>query len=554
MPAADPQTLVIALSLAIATLVSEDLTCIAAGALVAGGQIGFLPATAACFAGIAVGDLLLFLAGRVVGRRLLDWGIVRKRVSAHALERSTAWFQRRGFFVVLLTRFLPGTRLPTYLAAGMLRTSVARFTAWFLLAAALWTPLLVGTSAFVGTELTQSGLAAGRELVIRMLIGAVLVGATLWVLRRLQSWPGRRRAYGMWRRVTRWEFWPAWMVYPPVVAYIVLIGLKHRCLTVFTAANPGIPAGGFIGESKFQILQGLSGAGGYVARAARLPASVAAEGRLWLVDQFMAHAGLSLPIVLKPDQGQRGTGVTIARTSGEVASRVSAARGDLIVQEYVAGSEFGVFYYRHPSQPHGRILSITEKRFPRLVGDGVRTLEELILADDRAVCQERVHRETHKDRLHRIPGRGERIRLVEVGSHCRGSLFIDAAHLWTRDLEDAFDRIAWHFDGFYFGRFDVRTPSVEDFRAGRNFKILELNGVTSEATHIYDPSKSLLDAYRSLFEQWRLACEIGAANARRGAMTVSLSGLVSMVLRYRRSAALDVTETRAVSTNLEVTS
>ena len=44
---------------------------------------------------------------------------------------------------------------------------------------------------------------------------------------------------------------------------------------------------------------------------------------------------------------------------------------------------------------------------------------------------------------------------------------------------------------------------------GRNMKILELNGVTSEATHIYDPKFSLLDAYRVLFQQWRIAFEIG---------------------------------------------
>ena len=52
---------------ALATFVSEDLTCAAVGALVAEGRLGFLPGTLACFAGIFVGDLLLFLAGRWLG-------------------------------------------------------------------------------------------------------------------------------------------------------------------------------------------------------------------------------------------------------------------------------------------------------------------------------------------------------------------------------------------------------------------------------------------------------------------------------------------------------
>jgi hypothetical protein len=36
--------------------------------------------------------------------------------------------------------------------------------------------------------------------------------------------------------------------------------------------------------------------------------------------------------------------------------------------------------------------------------------------------------------------------------------------------------------------------------------------VTSEATNIYDPQNSLIDAYRILFRQWRIAFEIGAQN------------------------------------------
>jgi hypothetical protein len=47
------------LGLALATLASEDLACIAAGLLVAQGAISFPAATAACLAGILVGDLAL---------------------------------------------------------------------------------------------------------------------------------------------------------------------------------------------------------------------------------------------------------------------------------------------------------------------------------------------------------------------------------------------------------------------------------------------------------------------------------------------------------------
>src|SRR5262245_61954671 len=98
-------------ALALATFLSEDLTCAAAGALVARGELGLGAAVAACFAGILVGDVLLFVAGRWLG----SWALARAPLSwflsAERVARAATWLERRGALVVLATRFLPGTRL-----------------------------------------------------------------------------------------------------------------------------------------------------------------------------------------------------------------------------------------------------------------------------------------------------------------------------------------------------------------------------------------------------------------------------------------------------------
>ena len=83
------------------------------------------------------------------------------------------------------------------------------------------------------------------------------------------------------------------------------------------------------------------------------------------------------------------------------------------------------------------------------------------------------------------------------------------------------DEIARAYRGFYVGRFDVRYTDVDAFKAGRDLAIVELNGVTSEPTNIYDPDGTLLDAYRQLFRQWSITFAIGAANRRAGAARVS---------------------------------
>ena len=523
----------IALSLALATLISEDAACVAAGVLVADGRLSFAAASLACFAGITAGDLLVFAAGRAVGPRILSWPIVQRRVGPAVLKRSAEWLQRRGPVVVLISRFTPGARLATYLAAGILETDARLFAIWFAVASAIWTPLLVGVSALMGAQVGEAFTAAGTRWGVPTLVTAAAMLAVLHLARSLHKPSVRRRLYGAWRRLTRWEFWPLWAFYPPIVIYIVFLMLWYRSATLFTAANPAIPGGGFVGESKFEILQRLGGNPESVARAVLVSAEP--ERRVHAAKEFIAYSELEFPIVVKPDRGQRGSGVHIVRSLDELRARV-AASGDLIVQEYVAGLEYGVFYYRYPAESRGRILSITEKRFPVLRGDGRSTVDELILNDDRAVCQLTVHRRAHKAKLAMVPEAGETVPLVEIGSHCRGALFLDATHLVTPSLAEAFDRIAKQFPGFNFGRFDVRVKSVEAFQAGHDFRIVELNGVTSEATHIYDPANGLLTAYRALLEQWRIAFAIAAQNQARGTRPTPLADLVKSVVDYWRTS------------------
>jgi hypothetical protein len=128
----------------------------------------------------------------------------------------------------------------------------------------------------------------------------------------------------------------------------------------------------------------------------------------------------------------------------------------------------------------------------------------------------RFHMRKHQEHLFQIPAKGEEILLVEVGTHALGAVFLDGIEILTPELEMAIDKISKNFKGFYFGRYDIRTPSIADFKRGKNFKIVELNGVTSEATHIYSPGNSLWYAYKVLMRQWRIAFEIGAANRKRG--------------------------------------
>lgn len=503
------------------TFVSEDAACLLAGTAAANGRTGFVLAVTACFLGIFAGDVLLYGAGRLLGANAIDNRIVRRFVSKKSASKASAWLENNAATAVFMSRFVTGLRLPTYLAAGALRTDFSKFAICFLLASAIWTPLLVGSTAFSQTFLFP------QNALIGLMVTALAVRLTL----KFSSRRNRRLFVGRLKRIVKWEFWPIQIFYAPVVMYVVLLAAKHRSFTAFTAVNPAIPAGGFRGESKNEIYRGLSqvvAAKTHMLAHVFLSCSEPTGDRFKKAHRFIDEYGLEFPMVLKPDAGERGTGVSIVRSIDALESAILDASTDLILQEFATGDEISVFYYRYPKDARGKIFSITEKRFPQVIGDGVTTIEDLILADPRAVCIAEKYFEQNAERLADIPETGEEVPIIDIGTHSRGAVFMDGGWIKTAALEQRIDEICRGFDGFYFGRFDIRAESLLDLSRGENFKIIELNGVTSESTNIYDPKYSLFNAYKILFRQWRIAFEIGAGNIKLGAMPTSILDLVKL--------------------------
>ena len=118
------------------------------------------------------------------------------------------------------------------------------------------------------------------------------------------------------------------------------------------------------------------------------------------------------------------------------------------MQDYVSGREFGIYYVRYPDDRQGRILSVTSKIFPSVTGDGRRTLRQLIMDDPRAVCAAESYFRASRRNLSEVPALGESVSLVEIGSHCRGAIFLNGSHLITPHLTECIDRLSQAHPGF----------------------------------------------------------------------------------------------------------
>ena len=519
----------------LATFVLEDVAAVGAGLLLATGGISWPTAFTACFLGIWLGDAGLYALARFAGRAWFE----RSRLGKFSpkVARSEKWFTDSGTTILIFSRCVPGARLPTYLAAGFLRVPVARFLLITGLAAMGWTFLILLVAQTFGAQVTQwlaryksgglAALGAGSALFILL---QLLHRASMKIdTQKLAAWIGR------WRH---WEFWPAWLFYPPVAIYYLWLAIKYRGTMLPTAANPGIFSGGIVGESKLATLRDLMAGSPDFTAEAELLGGTTVEERFASLGEICARRNLAYPFILKPDVGQRGAGIKLIRTQSQALAYLKQTSAALLVQRFATGPhEAGIFYYRFPGESHGHIFSITEKIFPTLVGDGKSSVAELIWRDPRARFIAKKYLTRLGVRQHDVLRAGETLKLVEAGNHAQGCIFRDGAHLATPALTATIDEISRKVSGFFIGRYDIRYANLEELRAGKNFQIIELNGAAAEATNIYDARNSLWTAYGTLFQQWNLVFAIGAENRKRGCVTTKLPCLWREWRHYARIAA-----------------
>ena len=169
-------------------------------------------------------------------------------------------------------------------------------------------------------------------------------------------------------------------------------------------------------------------------------------------------------------------------------------------------------------------------------------MEELILADDRAVLMAKYYFTKFADTLDQVVERGQKFILAPIGTHSRGAVFTDERSLITEELREVFDELGERFPGFNFGRYDVKVPSIADLQAGRHIRVLELNGVMGEPAHMYQPGYPWRKGMADLCRHFKMAAEIGAAWREQGVSPPEPGDLLDLIREHCDKNYLEVDE------------
>jgi membrane protein DedA with SNARE-associated domain len=141
-----------------------------------------------CIAGVIVGDMFLYLIGRLWGPRLLHYNWVKtKLLPPERLQKIENNFRQYGVRILLFARLTPGIRAPIFFTAGLTRLSLARF----VLADGIYAVPGVSLLFFLGywfgeamINLIKNDVETVKHIVIIGVIGAVALYVLFRFLRR----------------------------------------------------------------------------------------------------------------------------------------------------------------------------------------------------------------------------------------------------------------------------------------------------------------------------------------------------------------------------------
>ena len=516
---------ILLLFIVVCTFVAEDPTCLASGLMVSVGIIDFWSAAAACTAGIFIGDMTLYCIGRFLGLQAIRKAPLKWVIKEHKVNQWAGWFSTpKGMLVVVSSRFVPASRVPTFVTAGLMRLNLFRLGLLLLVAALIWTPPLMWVGRHFGEQ--------GMEMLARFKSNAlwVIVGflfllhvVTHWIVPAL-TWRGRRQIVMKVRNFLQPSLWPAWLVYLPIRLGILVLCVRHLSLTAFASANPAFGLiGGFIGDSKSLLLRPFQRDSRCCPTLA-LSLEDAAEERVKEALAFGVCHGY--PLVFKPEVSEDGAGLRYVRDAEQLERLVRGASEDFLLQKRISGLEFEVVWRRNPGRDDGRIMAIVQKKDVVVMGDGEQTLEELIWLDDVAVSRGELYLQCHDRELNRVVPAGELVTLNLSGSYGHGALCVHRPDLMTAELRQAVTAFARRFPGLHFARFDLRSSDESELRAGR-FVVTEVGGCCHVSSLVRDGSLRFSRSYAAVWQQLKACLDAGAHNLRQKVRPVPLDEVMA---------------------------
>jgi membrane protein DedA with SNARE-associated domain len=155
----------------------SDMVIVFGGYLVGLGTVGFPETLLLATAGSTIGFMTMYKVGNWIGAHWIETGKL-KFIPVPTVKRVEAWFVRYGFWVIVVNRFLAGTRAAVAFVAGMSGLDFRKTSLLSGVSALLWNAILVTAGYYLGANWSAIAVymrAYGRIVTIIALGVALLI-------------------------------------------------------------------------------------------------------------------------------------------------------------------------------------------------------------------------------------------------------------------------------------------------------------------------------------------------------------------------------------------
>jgi membrane protein DedA with SNARE-associated domain len=170
--------------------ISEDFLLIPAGALIFHGHMNWPETLAAAYFGLILGDTGWIWVCRNFGTRLVHSKRFKRMMHPRRLLEAKHAMEERGAIVLILARFIPGTRTPVLTMTGILHMAWWKFLAVEFVTVAITAPVQIGIG-YIGAKGYERAKDQGNMLTWG-LAGVALLVAGFFAYRWWQQAKARK--------------------------------------------------------------------------------------------------------------------------------------------------------------------------------------------------------------------------------------------------------------------------------------------------------------------------------------------------------------------------
>ncbi|MBM4176093.1 MAG: DedA family protein [Ignavibacteria bacterium] len=138
--------------------------------------------------GSTIGFITMYYIGKFAGNKILETGKI-KFISVKAVFTVEKWFQKYGYRLIIVNRFLAGTRAIISFFAGMSELDLKKTIILSAASALIWNMILIYLGYAVGHNIDRIGeyLAAYNKFVLSILAGVVILFIARYIYKKFRN-------------------------------------------------------------------------------------------------------------------------------------------------------------------------------------------------------------------------------------------------------------------------------------------------------------------------------------------------------------------------------